>query len=112
MTKNNIYNLPYSVGSHITIAIVAVRGGGGGARCPRDVPPAAVPPPVQPRPRGAPPGPPPLQELLHRRPQAQGQEARRGPGDGQGQGVRVVRCAELWDAYLGKQFGVRVASVQ
>lgn len=63
-----------------------------GGRCssqPRRFPLAPLPPTVQSRPSGAPPRQTTLQELLHRRPQAQGQETRRVSRPGQGEGIRL-----------------------
>lgn len=63
------------------LSVVAVRGGRGSSGRARDFTAPAVPPAVQPGPRRPAPRPALLQELLHRRPAAQGQEARRGHRD-------------------------------
>lgn len=55
----------------------------------RHLPPTAVPSPVQPGTGRSPPRPSTLQELLHSRPQTQGQEACRGTGTWSGKGVCI-----------------------
>lgn len=63
------------------LSVVAVRCGRGGAGRARNFPAPAVSPAVQSSPRRPAPRPALLQELIHRRPAAQGQETRRGHRD-------------------------------